>query len=128
MMEELPVSQQIDNIIKMHPGWKAEILTQLRATILSANPNITEAVKWKMKNRPEGLPVWECGGMLCFAEIWKDNIKLLFPKGAELSDPEKLFNARLDSKDIRALAFKEGDKINPEGIKKLVQAAIELNS
>lgn len=127
-MEELPVSQQIDNIISLHPGWKAELLAQLRAIILSAHPDITEAVKWKMKNRPEGLPVWECGSMLCFAEIWKDNIKLLFPKGAKLSDPQKLFNARLESKDIRALAFKEGDTLNAESLKKLVLAAIDLNS
>ena len=126
-MEEPSASQQIDNIIALHPGWKGELLVQLRATILSVHPDITEAVKWKMKNRPEGLPVWECGGIVCFAEIWKDNVKLLFPKGAKLSDPHKLFNARLESKDIRAIEFKEGDAVDSEGIKELVFKARDLN-
>jgi hypothetical protein len=81
-----------------------------------------------MANRPEGLPVWSQNGILCFAETWKDNIKLLFPKGAKLKDPRNLFNARLQSKDIRAIEFKEGTGVNHPALKELVEEAVNLNA
>ncbi len=127
-MEEPSASQQIDNIIALHPGWKGELVSRLRQIILSVDPEIIEEVKWKMRTRPEGLAVWSRNGMLCFVEIWKDNVKLLFPKGAKLDDPQKLFNARLESKDIRAIEFREGDVVEAEGLKELVVEGIRLNS
>lgn len=128
-MKEESASKQIDNIIKLHSSWKAEILSQIRDIVTNSSPNIIEEVKWKMRTRPEGLPVWSCDGIICFAEIWKDNVKLLFPKGAHLkSGANKLFNARLKSEDIRAIEFREGDKINKLVLKALVLEAVELNT
>jgi len=118
----------MNEIIAKHPGWKAEILTDLRDAIMQTDPNITIEIKWRMANRPEGLPVWVLSGNICFAETWKDNIKLLFPKGAQLKDPDNLFNARLQSKDIRAIEFKEGDVVNAKALQTLIQEAIKLNS
>lgn len=126
-MQEKPASEQIDHIITLHPGWKGELLTQLRKVIVLADPGLTEEVKWKMATRPEGLPVWSYDGMLCFAETWKDNIKLLFPKGAQLKDVDKLFNARLQSKDIRAIEFGEGAVIPRPALIELVREAKKLN-
>jgi hypothetical protein len=126
-MTDKPASRQIDDIIKTYGGWKGDILSQVRAVIKSADTDVVEEVKWKMRRRPEGLPVWELGGMLCFAETWKDNVKLLFSKGAELSDQNKLFNARLESTDIRAIEFREGDTVDEAGLKSLVLEAVKLN-
>lgn len=127
-MSELSASQQVDAIIKMHPGWKAAILSDIRAVVTSADPEIVEEIKWRMKTRPEGLAVWVKDGNICYAEIWKDNIKLIFPKGASLSDPDKLFNARLKSKDLRAIEFREGDNIDMSALKALTLKATELQS
>ncbi|HRJ91167.1 MAG TPA: DUF1801 domain-containing protein, partial [Candidatus Saccharibacteria bacterium] len=66
--------------------------------------------------------------ILCFAEIWKDNIKLIFHKGSSLPDPDKLFNARLKSTDVRAIEIHESDEIHKAGIQALVNAAIAYNS
>ncbi len=125
--EELSATEQIDNIIKMHGGWKGELLTSLRRVIRQADPKIFEEIKWKMKNRPEGLPVWSNNGIVCFAEIWKDNIKLLFPKGAKLDDPKSIFNARLQSQEIRAVEFKEGYRLNEADLGELVTEATKIN-
>lgn len=119
---------QIDAIIKLHAGWKADILSDLRETILSADPHIIEEVKWKMATRPEGLPVWSLNGIVCFAEIWKDNVKLLFPHGAMLKAGQKLFNARLKSSEIRAIEFKEGQSVDASGLTALVKEAVQLNT
>jgi hypothetical protein len=127
-MSDTSTSEQIDDIIKKHGGWKGELLSRLRDVITSADPKVVEDVKWKMPTRPEGLPVWSHDGMLCFAEIWKDNVKLLFSKGAQLQDPSKLFNARLKSSDLRAIEFHEGDSVDKTAIKALVQEAIKLNT
>ncbi len=126
-MKEKSVSEQIDDIIASHSGWKGSLLAELRAAILSADPGITEEIKWRMATRPEGLAVWVCDGIVCFAEIWKENIKLLFPKGAKLRDREQLFNARLKSKDIRAIEFRAGDKVPASEVAALVREAIAVN-
>ena len=120
-------SKQIDEIITMHPGWKGELLTDIRRVVIQADPGVTEEIKWRMKNRPEGLAVWSLNGIVCFAEIWKDNIKLLFPKGAYLIDTDALFNSRLKSKDIRAIEFKEGNLVDTPRLAKLIKEAVGLN-
>ncbi len=127
-MKDKLASEQIDSIIKLHSGWKTEIVSQIRSVVTQSKPNIFEEVKWKMATRPVGLPVWSYNGIICFAEIWKDNVKLLFPKGAQLKNSaSKLFNARLKSKDIRAIEFREGDKIDKSALKVLILEAIKLN-
>lgn len=120
-------TQEIDDIINSHGGWKGEVLSQLRSAIKQADPSVVEEIKWKMKTRPEGLAVWSNDGIVCFAEIWKDNIKLLFPKGAQLKDSKKLFNARLKSKDIRAIEFREGGSVDEAALGELVLEAVRLN-
>lgn len=127
-MEDKTAAEQIDDIITMHGGWKGETLSRLRAIITAADPRIIEEIKWRMRSRPEGLPVWSHGGTLCFTEIWKDNIKLLFPKGAYLADPNHVFNTRLKSKDIRAIELREGDGINAPALHALVLQSIQRNA
>ena len=127
-MSDKSASQQIDDIIKTYGGWKGETLSVVREVVHAADPEIEEEIKWKMKNRPEGLPVWSHDGIVCFAETWKDNIKLIFHKGASLKDEGKLFNARLESKDLRALEIREGDTINKAALKKLVLEAVAFNA
>lgn len=127
-MSDKSASQQIDDIIKQYGGWKGEMLSRLRAVIKQADAEIVEEIKWKMATRPEGLPVWSHDGIVCFAETWKDNIKLIFFKGARLDDPRGLFNSRLKSKDIRAIEFKQGDKVDEVGLHELVKEAVKLNT
>lgn len=123
-----PAAQQIDDIITALGGWKGELLSQLRSVITKADPGVVEEIKWRMKTRPEGLPVWSHDGIVCFAEIWKDNIKLLFPKGAALKDTNTLFNARLQSKDLRAIEFHHGATVAEDALQDLVREAVRHNS
>lgn len=126
-MENKSASEQIDDIIKTYGGWKGQTLSRLRAAVQKAYPTITEEIKWKMPSRPEGLPVWTHDGIVCMTETFKDNIKLVFPKGVQIDDPQKLFNARLMSKTDRAIEFKEGTSIDEAALKNLVLQAVDLN-
>src|SRR5512138_370997 len=121
-------TRQIDAIIKGTDDWRGRKLSQLRALIRKADPSAVEEVKWKKPSNPMGVPVWSHDGNLCIAETLKNAVRLTFPKGALLKDPKKLFNARLDSKTVRAIDFHEGDTIDVAALKALILDAVELNT
>ncbi|BDP99671.1 DUF1801 domain-containing protein [Aquiluna sp. KACHI24] len=121
------VAEEIDGIIASQPNWRGETLAELRALILDAYPEIREAVKWKMPSKPLGSPTWEANGIVCVADFLKNAVRLTFPKGAQVPDPSKLFNARLDSKVARAIDFIDGDNFDRGQLKLLIRAAVEVN-
>ena len=121
-------SQQIDAIIKETDGWRGKKLSQLRALIKKADPAIVEEVKWKKPSNPMGVPVWSHDGIICVGDTLKNAVRLTFPKGAQIKDPKKLFNARLESKTVRAIDFHEGDIVDEVALKALILDAVGLNT
>lgn len=124
----LSPSQQIDGIIKETGGWHGKTLSRLRALIKKADPRITEDVKWKKPSRPLGVPVWTHDGNVCIGESLKNAVRLTFPRGAQVKDPKKLFNTRLDSKTVRAIDFYEDATIDETALKALILEAVRLNT
>ena len=57
----------------------------------------------------------------------KNAVRLTFPKGAQIKDPKKLFNTRLESNTVRAIDFHEGDAVDEPALKALILNAVELN-
>ena len=121
-------SQQIDAIIKEPGDWRGKKLSQLRALIKKADPAVVEEVKWKKPSRPEGVPVWSHDGTICIADTLKNAVRLTFPKGAQIKDPKKLFNTRLDSNTVRAIDFYKDDAIDEAALKALILDAVALNT
>jgi hypothetical protein len=121
-------AQQIDDIIKKPDDWRGVTLAALRALIKEADPAVVEEVKWKKPSRPEGVPVWAHGGILCVADTLKQAVRLTFPKGARLQDPQKLFNTRLESKTVRAIDVREGDAVDEAALRALIREAVGLNT
>ncbi len=121
-------SQQIDAIIKKPGDWRGEKLSQLRALIKKADPAVVEEVKWKKPSNPMGVPVWSHDGILCVGDTLKNAVRLTFPKGAQMKDPKKLFNTRLDSNTVRAIDFHEGDTVDEASLKALILEAVGLNT
>ena len=128
MSEDKTISQQIDFIIKKSGDWRGEKLSQLRALIRKADPAVIEEVKWKKPSKPEGVPVWSHDGIICIADTLKNAVRLTFPKGAQIKDPKKLFNTRLDSKTVRAIDFNESSTLNELALKALIIQAVKLNT
>ena len=126
--EAKSASQQIDDIIKNTVDWRGKKLSQLRAVIRKTDPAIVEEVKWKKPSRPEGVPVWSHAGILCVADTLKSAVRLTFPKGAQIKDPKKLFNTRLDSKTVRAIDFHEEDSVDETALKALILEGVKLNA
>ena len=126
--KEKSASQQIDAIIKEPGDWRGKKLSQLRALIKKADLAVVEEVKWKKPSRPSGVPVWSHDGIVCVADTLKNAVRLTFPKGAQVKDPKKLFNTRLDSKTVRAIDFHEDDVVDEAALKTLFRDAVRLNT
>jgi hypothetical protein len=120
-------SRQIDAKIREMGDWRGETLARVRAVIMAAGPEIVEEVKWRKPSNPLGVPVWECDGILCTGETYRDKVKLTFARGASLDDPSGLFNSSLDGNTRRAIDFHKGHKIDEKALGALIRAAAEAN-
>ena len=125
---EVSAAQEVDAIIANAGDWRGEMLSRLRGIVLAADPAVGEEVKWKKPSKPEGVPVWSVEGIVCIGEMLKSSVRLTFPKGAQLKDPKGLFNARMDSKSVRAIDFREGGKLHEAALTALVREAVRLIS
>ncbi|ANB72285.1 DUF1801 domain-containing protein [Paraburkholderia phytofirmans] len=114
-------SESIDQLIAGITDWRGKTFASIRKAILEADPEIIEEWKWM------GSPVWSRDGMIAVANAHKGKVKLTFAHGANLPDPDRLFNAGLEGNARRAIDFFESDKINERALKNLVRAAIEHN-
>jgi len=114
-------SRLIDSRIQDLSDWRGEMLSRLRALIKQADPEVVEEWKWE-------TPVWSHAGLICTGETYKKVVKLTFAKGASLDDPSGLFNSSLEGRVRRAIDFREGDKVNEEGLKALIREAVALNT
>jgi hypothetical protein len=129
--EDKSASQRIDARIKQLVelgDWRGEKLSQLRTLIKKADPVEVEELKWKKPSNPMGVPVWSHDGIICIGDTLKNAVRLTFPKGAQIKDPKKLFNARLDSNTVRAIDFHEGDTVDEVALQALILQAVELNT
>jgi hypothetical protein len=77
--------------------------------------------------RPEGVPVWPHDGIICTGDLLKNAVRLTFPNGALLKDPKRVFNARLDSKTVRTIDFREHERVDEAALKALIIEAVRLN-
>jgi hypothetical protein len=116
-----PASDLIDKRILDLEGWRGETLARMRALILEADPEITE--EWKWEN-----PVWSHDGIVCTGEAYKKNVKLTFARGASVPDPSGIFNSSLEGNMRRAIDIAEGAKVDATAFKKLVKAAVAVNT
>jgi len=127
-MADKSASQQIDDIISNLNDWRGKTLATLRTAIQQTNSAITEEVKWKKPSKPQGVPVWTYNDKnVCIADTLKDAVRLNFPQGAQMSDPKKLFNARLDGNAVRAIDFHEGENIDTAALKQLITEALAVS-
>ena len=115
-------SALIDERINELGDWRGKMLARLREIIHEADPEIVEEWKWM------GTPVWSHGGIVCTGETYKNVVKMTFARGAALEDPSGLFTSSLDGNVRRAIDIHEGEKIDKTALKKLIRAAVALNS
>lgn len=110
-------SQQIDSYLNEFDDWRGVILSELRQLIVTADPKISEELKW-------GVPVFTHRKMICAISGFKAHVKINFFHGASLKDAHKLFNNGFDSKHHRSIDFYEGAVLDEKKLKDLIDEAI----
>jgi hypothetical protein len=120
-------SQLIDARISELDDWREKKLSQIRALIKQADPEVVEEWKWRKPSHPAGVPVWSHQGPICTGETYKSVVKLTFFKGASVKDPSGLFNSSLEGNTRRAIDFHEDDEIDEKAFATLIRAAVSLN-
>ena len=123
----IAASRLIDERIRSLGGWRAETLVEVRRLIHEADPDIMEECKWIKPSNALGVPVWSHAGIVCTGEAYKQVVKLTFARGASLADPRGLFNSSLDGNTRRAIDIQEGEALDAEAFKALIQAAVAEN-
>jgi hypothetical protein len=121
-------SQLIDLRIKELGDWRGQMLSRLRTLIKEADPEVVEEVKWIKPSNPFGVAVWSHDGLICTGEVYKNAVKMTFPKGASLDDPSGLFSSCREGSARRTIDFHEGDVIDEAALKALIRAAVVLNT
>lgn len=117
----IDASGLIDNLIANLGDWRGTTLASIRTIVRDADPDVAEDWKWM------GAPVWFHDGIVCVASAFKDKVKLTFPQGVHLADPDKLFNNGLSGKQWRTIDVYKDDKINQKALKALIQNAVSYN-
>ena len=110
-------SQVVTDYIAGFDDWRGDMLKRLRRRIEEADPRLKEEFKW-------GVPVWSARVNVLAISGFKNHVKINFFKGAELEDPDGLFNAGLDAKTMRSIDLHEGDEVDGDAFKNLVRAAV----
>ena len=100
-------------------GWQQVLVSQLRADILSASPDVSEAFKWAQ-------PVYSSGGPVCYLKAHKHHVTFGFWRGAELM----ALNSRLTTSGSKMAHMKltDGDTIDAAEVAMLVRAGAKLNA
>jgi len=111
----------------MATDWRSDVVDQVRALLVKAEPDVVEEAKWRKASNPDGVPTFSSSGLICTVETYKDKVKVTFAKGASLADPEALFNASLDAGVRRAIDIHSGDAVDEDAFVGLVHAAVALN-
>jgi hypothetical protein len=114
-------SDRIDQLIAETTDWRGATLAAVRTAILAADPAIVEEWKWM------GSPVWSLDGMIAVGDAHKAKVKLTFAHGAQLADPDRLFNAGFEGNARRVIDYLEGDPVRADELTALVRTAIVHN-
>ena len=124
-MGEQAAAAEIDAKIAALDDWRGAMLAQVRALIRQADPGIVEEIKWRKPTNPAGVPVWSHNGIVCTGEVYRDKVKLTFPKGAALADQTEL--PMIGAGVRRAIDLHEGNVLDTEAFIALIHAATILN-
>jgi hypothetical protein len=122
MLEQESAQRKIDELIEGLGDWRGKRLAEVRGLIHDALPGVSETWKWM------GSPVWEQDGIVVVGNAHKAKVKLTFPRGAQLADPDRLFNAGLAGGAWRAIDLHEQDTLDESAFRALVREAAALRS
>jgi hypothetical protein len=108
--------------LELCPDFSKPMAEQLTDWILNWEPDLTESIKWNML-------CFSGRKLVCGISACKYHLGLAFFRGTELPDPARLFNEGGENNtNIRSMRLTTLGCFNREALRKLLRAAVELDS
>ncbi len=115
-------TKKIDAYVAALPTWQRDNLAGFREAIRQTVPASEEGWKWD-------VPVFLLHGTLvCAMSAFAKHVKYNFFAGAALEDSDHLFNSGLESKKSRSINLAEGEAVDPDALKRLIERAFAAAS
>ena len=112
---------RIDEYLAGLPEWQRLLCQRLRELIHSADPEMTETVKRRVR------PYFVLEGNVCALLATRDHVNLFLYDGAMVPDPEGIITAGHDNKTARMIAFYEGDSIPAAALTAMLRQIVSNN-
>jgi hypothetical protein len=112
---------RVDAYLDPLPDWQRAILSQVRDLVHAADPAVEETIKRTVQ------PYFVLDGNICAFLAAKDHVNIFLYDGAIVPDPEGIITAGHDNKTARAIAFRNGDKVNDRALLTMFRQIIANN-
>jgi len=112
---------RVDAYINALPAWQQAICRQVRRLVHAADRDVVETIK--RTNRP----YFVLQGNICALLAAKDHVNIFLYDGAIVPDPEGIITAGHDNKTARAVAIRQGEKINAPALSAMFKQIIANN-
>lgn len=112
-------AETVEAYIHSLPEWKAKKLSEFRVLIHQVSSDVSEEIKWK-------VPAFIHKSKITFTmSAFKKHVKYNFiANGAQLEDPDGLFNNGLESAKSRSIDLTEDQTVDTKALKRLIEQAL----
>ncbi|RJU00225.1 DUF1801 domain-containing protein [Arthrobacter frigidicola] len=116
-----PTDPRVDAYLAGLPQWQRDILTEVRALIHEADPEVTETIKRRVQ------PYFVLQGNVCAFLAAKDHVNVFLYDGAIVPDPEGIITAGHGNATARTVAYREGEAVNAPALTAMIHQIIANN-
>src|SRR5262249_25427977 len=115
-----PRSKDPDDWIENCPEFSRALCVELRESFARWEPDLNEGIKWNM--------LWFSGARLVAGLMGcKRHAGIMFYRGVELNDPDRLFSGGENNTAIRTVRVEDVEALDRDALRRLLRAAVKLD-
>ena len=112
---------RVDAYLDRLPAWQREIFSRVRDLVHEADPEVEETIKRTVQ------PYFVLDGNVIAFLAAKDHVNVFLYDGAIVPDPEGIITGGHDNQTGRAIAYREGEKVNEPPLLAMLRQIIANN-
>ena len=114
---------EVGALLADHPDAVVATVHRLRAVLLDAQPQLRERAQrgWHSLNYRD-----PAAGFVCALFPYADRVDLIFERGVDLPDPDRLLTG--SGRRVRVLAFESVDDVDPDVVTTFLDLAVDIGA
>jgi hypothetical protein len=112
---------RVDAYLDGLPAWQREIFSRVRDLVHEADPEVEETIKRTVQ------PYFVLDGNIIAFLAARDHVNVFLYDGAIVPDPEGIITGGHDNQTGRAIAYREGEKVNERPLLAMLRQIIANN-